>query len=252
MITLALTVVGAYMLGWFVIGQLLKRNDVADVAWGLGFVLLSWVLYINRPSVQLSLATLLVTIWGIRLSTHIFIRNRKKSEDYRYKQWREEWGKWFVLRSLLQVYLLQGLLLVVISAPVVGLGKNGLDSVSYVNFAGVLIWAFGFVFESVGDYQLSQFIAEKRTKGEVLQTGLWRYTRHPNYFGEVAQWWGIWLIAYDSPWFWYVVIGPLTITLLILKVSGVPLLERRYAGDKHYEAYKKRTSMFIPIPPKKG
>lgn len=252
MITLALTVVGVYMLGWFIIGQLLKRNDVADIAWGLGFVVLAWVLYFNRPSVQLSLATLLVTIWGIRLSVHIFMRNRKKSEDYRYKQWREEWGKWFLLRSLMQVFLLQGLLLTVISAPVVVLGKNGLDSISPINFVGVLIWAFGFVFESVGDYQLSQFIAGGRKKGEILQTGLWRYTRHPNYFGEVTQWWGIWLIAYGSPWFWYAVIGPLTITLLILKVSGIPMLERRYAGDKAYEVYKKRTSMFIPMPQKKG
>lgn len=239
------------MSGWFIIGQLLRRNDVADVAWGIGFVVLAWVLYLHRPSVQLSLATLLVTIWGVRLSTHIFIRNRGKSEDYRYVKWRQQWGKWFLLRSLLQVFLLQGLLLVIISAPLVALGKNGLDSIGYVSFVGVLIWAVGFIFESIGDYQLSQYISEKK-QGGVLQTGLWRYTRHPNYFGEVVQWWGIWLLAYGSAWFWYAIIGPLTITLLILKVSGIPLLERRYAGDKQYELYKRRTSMFIPMPPRKG
>lgn len=251
MIELALGTMFIYMTGWFVISQVLKRNDVADIAWGLGFVVLAWVLYFTRPSVQLSLATLLVTIWGIRLAVHIFIRNRGKTEDYRYKQWREEWGKWFIPRTYLQVFLLQGLLLVLISLPLVGLSKRGLDSINLISFIGVLIWSVGFVFEAVGDYQLSEFIKTKK-KGEILQTGLWRYTRHPNYFGEVTQWWGIWLISYGVPCFWYLVLGPLTLTILILKVSGIPLLEKRYAGDKNYEEYKQRTSKFVPLPPKKG
>lgn len=238
------------MAGWFVLAQLIKRNDVADIAWGLGFVVLAWTLYFARPSVQLSLAMLLVTIWGIRLSIHIFLRNRQKPEDYRYQQWRKEWGNWFAARSFLQVFMLQGLLLVCISAPIVVLGQQGGDSLKPVHLLAILIWSVGFGFETIGDYQLKQFLAARKKEDEIMQSGLWRYSRHPNYFGEVLLWWGIWLISYGTPWFWWALLGPLTITVLILKVSGVPLLEKKYAGSKAYEEYKNRTSMFIPLPPK--
>ena len=142
------------MLLWFVIGQLLRRNDVADVAWGLGFVTLAWALYLQRPSVQLSLAAIFVTLWGVRLSIHIFLRNRNKPEDYRYQQWRSEWGKWFVLRSLLQVYILQGLLLICIAAPLISLGTDGQDSLQIGHILGALVWLTGFLFETIGDLQL--------------------------------------------------------------------------------------------------
>lgn len=252
MIILALTTIALYMTAWFVVSKIIKRNDVADIAWGLGFVILAWVLYINRPSMQLSVALILVTIWGIRLSTHILLRNVKKAEDYRYQAWRKEWGKWFTLRSFFQVFMLQGLLLVIISAPVVFMGRNGTDSLGIVSFLGVVIWSIGFFFESVGDYELSKFIKDPKNKGEIMQSGLWEFTRHPNYFGEVTQWWGIWLVSFGSPWFFWGIIGPITITTLILKVSGVPLLEKKYEGNKKFEAYKKRTSKFFPLPPRKG
>ena len=248
MILFSLAVVGIYMSLWFLVAQALRRNDVADIAWGLGFVVLAWALFINRPSIQLLLAVVLVTVWGVRLAVHIFLRNRKKEEDYRYKAWRQEWGKWFVLRSFLQVFMLQGALLIVISAPLVGMGKNGQDSISLMNIFGVFVWIFGFIFESVGDYQLSQFLKLTTSKGKLMKQGLWRYTRHPNYFGEVTQWWGIWLISFGSPWFVWLIIGPLTITTLILKVSGIPLLEKKYEGRKDFEDYKKETSQFIPLP----
>lgn len=252
MILFALTVIAVYMSLWFGVSGLLRRNDVADVAWGFGFVVLAWALYLNRPSLQLSLAVFLVTIWGIRLSVHIGLRNRKKPEDSRYRQWRRAWGRWFWLRSFLQVFMLQGLLLVIISAPLVFMGKNGLDSIGFINMIGVVVWSIGFFFEAVGDYELSRFIQNPKNKGKVMREGLWRYSRHPNYFGEVVQWWGIWLVSFGSPWFIWAVIGPLTITYLILKVSGVPLLEKKYAGNKDFEAYKRQTSVFIPLPPKKG
>lgn len=252
MITLSLATIGIYMGLWFIVSKILKRNDVADVAWGFGFVVLAWVLYINRPSVQLSIALLLVTIWGIRLGTHILLRNIKKPEDYRYQQWRKEWGKWFTIRSFFQVFVLQGLLLVLISAPIVLMGKNGSDTVGLMSFIGVIVWSIGFFFEALGDYELSQFIKNPKNKGEVMQEGLWAYTRHPNYFGEVTQWWGIWLVSFGSPLFLWGVIGPLTITVLILKVSGIPLLEKKYEGNKKFEAYKQKTNKFFPLPPKKG
>ncbi len=250
MLLFAFTVVFAYMSAWFVVSRIVNRNDVADTAWGLGFVVLAWALFIQRPSVQLSLAVILVTIWGVRLSVHVFLRNHGKAEDFRYAQWRKQWGKWYLPRSFLQVFMLQGFLLVCISAPVVLLGSSGRDSINLVNGFGVLIWMAGFMFESIGDLQLSEFVRSKKKPGEIMQTGLWRYTRHPNYFGEVVQWWGIWLIAFGATGFWYAVIGPLTITILILKVSGIPLLENKYADNAAYQKYADRTSKFIPLPPK--
>lgn len=250
MITLAVTTVLIYMSLWFLIGQVIRRNDVVDIGWGLGFVILSWILFFDRPSVQLSLVTILVTIWGIRLSTHIFLRNRKKSEDFRYQKWRKEWGKWVIPRSFLQIYMLQGMLLLVVSAPIIVLSSNGLDTVGPVNYIGLFVWLFGFIFESVGDFQLKQFIKSKQ-KDEVLKTGLWRYTRHPNYFGEVTQWWGIWLIVFGAQNFWFAVIGPATITFLILKVSGIPMLEEKYKNNKEYQLYARKTSKFLPMPVKK-
>lgn len=252
MIELALITVGLYMSAWFVLGQILRRNDVADIAWGMGFVVLGWVLYYNRPSIQLSLVVILITIWGVRLSTHILLRNIKKPEDFRYRQWRKEWGKWFLVRSFFQVYVLQGILLLLISAPVIILSKSGLDEVSLISLIGVAVWCFGFMFESIADYQLKIFASSKKQEGSILQTGLWRYSRHPNYFGEVTQWWGIWIISIGAAMSLWGIIGPITITILILKVSGVPLLEKKYKTNLAYQEYSKKTSKFIPLPLKKG
>lgn len=251
MISFALGLIFLYMSAWFVVSKMLNRNDLADIAWGLGFVMLSWTLYYIRPSVQLSLAVILVTIWGIRLSVHILMRNRKKSEDFRYKQWRKQWGKWFTLRSFLQVFMLQGFLLVLISAPLIAMSASGQDSIGRMVLVGLPIWCIGFFFEAMGDYELSKFIQNPKNKGRIIQQGLWKYSRHPNYFGEVLQWWGIWLIAYGTEWFALAAIGPLVITLLILKVSGIPLLEKKYANNEEYQEYAARTSKFFPLPPKK-
>lgn len=249
----SILVVFCYMTLWFIISLLQKRNDVADVAWGLGFVVLSWSLYLlNTNNELLLLASLLVSIWGLRLSSHIFLRNSKKSEDYRYKQMREKWGKWATLRTYLQVFLLQGSLLILVSAPLIGFAMNPSNAIGPVVLIGLAIWLIGFMIEVIGDSQLRSFIKNPKNKGKIMQYGLWRYTRHPNYFGEVTQWWAIWLLGYGLTSFVWTIIGPLTITFLILKVSGVPMLEKKYAGNKEYEKYKRQTSMFIPWVPKKG
>jgi steroid 5-alpha reductase family enzyme len=216
-----------YMSVWFVISLIKKRNDVADIAWGLGFVLLSWSSFglagVNGR--RGLLACLLVSVWGIRLAWHIYSRNKGKMEDYRYLQWRKEWGKWFYVRSYFQVYLLQGVLLFLIVFPVLVMSKSVGSTLTLLDGIGVAVWLFGFYFEAVGDAQLARFINNPENKGKLMQTGLWAYTRHPNYFGEVTQWWGIWLIAVSVPGGWFSVIGPITISILILKVSGIPLLE---------------------------
>lgn len=246
-------IVLVYMSAWFVISVLKKRNDVADVAWGLGFVLLAWLSFsLAGTNGQRGVLTcLLVSIWGLRLAWHIHTRNKGKAEDYRYQQWRNEWGKWFYPRSYVQVYLLQGALLFLISLPVLVINRQVGSPLGLLDAGGAALWLLGFSFEAVGDAQLAEFIKNPANKGKLMQSGLWAYTRHPNYFGEVTQWWGIWLIALSAPNGWLTVIGPMTITFLILKVSGIPLLEKKMAENPAFAEYKRTVSLFIPFPKKR-
>jgi len=246
---LALALLG-YMTFWFFVSIIKKRNDVADIAWGLGFVLLTWLSFLTSGfSFVALLVNGLVTIWGLRLALHIYNRNKNKPEDSRYLEWRKSW-KNFYLRSYIQVFLLQGIFLFLISLPVIFINHSVSSSFGILGIVGLLVWILGFYFESTGDRQLKEFISNPENKGKLMDKGLWRYSRHPNYFGEVTQWWGIFIIALSAPGSLFTIIGPLTITVLIIFVSGVPLLEKKYAGRPDFEAYKKRTSVFIPLPPK--
>ena len=242
----------AYMSLWFLISLVKKRNDVADVAWGLGFVLLAWVsFYLSGATGQRELMVcLLVSTWGLRLAWHIYGRNKGKAEDYRYQKWRKEWGKSFYLRSYLQVYLLQGALLFMIVLPVLLINKNSATSLGLIDYMGLSVWLIGFYFEAVGDTQLARFTKDPANKGKLMQHGLWAYTRHPNYFGEVALWWGIWLISLSVPNGLFTIVGPLTITFLILYVSGIPMLEIKMEENPEFAEYKRRTSKFLPWPPR--
>jgi steroid 5-alpha reductase family enzyme len=241
-----------YMSLWFVVSLIRKRNDVADVAWGLGFVLMTWASFFlsGDSGIRGMLVGVLVSIWGLRLAWHIHRRNKGKAEDYRYLAWRKEWGKWFYIRSYFQVYLLQGLFLFLIVSPVLLINKNAGPSLVLLDFLGVAVWLVGFYFEALGDAQLARFIKNPENKGKLMQSGLWAYTRHPNYFGEVVQWWGLWLIALSVPGAWLGIVGPMTITFLILKVSGVPMLEKKLEGNPEFAEYKRKTSIFIPLPRK--
>ena len=241
-----------YALAWFIVAVIRNRNDVADIAWGGGFVLAAATAYLFAGSnnARAILVLAMVAAWGIRLMLHIGIRNRGKPEDHRYKAWRREWGSSYLLRSFAQVFLLQGFLVLVISLPVtLGLTRQG-PPLSLLDVIGLGIWLFGFTFEAVGDFQLLQFKKDLSNKGRIMTKGLWRYTRHPNYFGEVTLWWGMFLICVSIPGSYWTVAGPLTITYLILKVSGTPLLEKRYANNPEYAEYIKKTSSFFPLPPK--
>ena len=256
---LALILLG-YMTLWFVVSILKKRNDVADVAWGFGFVLLAWVGLIVSHTVHIRgiVVALLVSIWGLRLAWHIARRHRGKPEDYRYAKWRTEWGQWFLLRSYGQVYFLQGFLLFLVATPVLFIMWNGGQSflfgneypLGWMDLVGLAVWLVGFYFEVVGDAELTRFIKDPANQGHLMQSGLWRYTRHPNYFGEVTLWWGISIMALSVPYGFFGIVGPLTITFLILKVSGVPLLEKKMEEHPEFPAYRNRTSMFFPLPPK--
>ncbi len=249
---LVILIIFLYMSTWFVISLLKKRNDLADIAWGLGFILVSWVsLGINQLTNWRSfLVVVLVSVWGFRLAWHVYHRNKGKQEDYRYATWRKNWGNWFYIRSYFQVYLLQGFLLLLISSPILAIHLGQGVRFNILDFLGVLLWALGFCFEALGDYQLANFIKDQNNKGKIMQTGLWRFTRHPNYFGEVLQWWALWLISLNVSGSYWAIIGPLTITYLILKVSGIPLLENKMIENKDFLEYKRKTSIFFPWWPK--
>ncbi len=233
---------------FFLAALRLKNNGVADIAWGLGFVVVGWALIFSagQPSNRLWLLVGLVTIWGVRLAGHILLRNRKKKEDWRYAQWRKQWGRWWLVRSYLQVFVLQGCLLAVVATPMFLVAGGSSVPLVIWDVVAVGVWLIGFLFEAVGDYQLTVFKSNPANKGKLLTTGLWRYTRHPNYFGEVALWWGVFLLVLPVPYGWLAIVSPALITYLLLKVSGIPMLEKKYQGRADFEAYKKRTNAFFP------
>lgn len=250
--TAAITVL-IFMTAVFALAQLLKNNGLVDIAWGLGFIVVTATLFLRQPVLYpaKALVTALVLVWGLRLSIHIFSRNRGKAEDFRYARMRQNWGRAVVFKSFFFIFMLQGLLMLIVSLPITVVFSSPARPLGALEVVGALVFAAGFVFEAVGDRQLASHIRNPANKGRLMTRGLWSTTRHPNYFGEAALWWGIGLIAFPSANGGTALLGPLAITLLLVFVSGVPLLERKYAGRPDWEAYKARTSMFVPWFPKK-
>lgn len=240
-----------YMTLWFFFSLIKKRNDVADIAWGLGFVVICLFRVLTQPLLPISaLVYSLVVVWGLRLAVHIAQRSKGKEEDFRYQKWRKEWGRFFLLRSYLQVYLLQGFFMLLISLPILIVGFAKMQHLNVFSIIGLIMWLIGFAFEAIGDYQLSVFLKHRKNKADIMQTGLWKYTRHPNYFGEVLIWWGIFIITLPLQNGFWGIISPLTITFLLLYVSGIPMLEAKYKDDAQFQEYKRRTSAFFPQIPK--
>jgi len=252
-VSLAALVVFLYMSAVFLVALVRRNNGVVDIAWGAGFILVCAVIFLNsgRGRARGWLALALVLIWGGRLALHIYKRNRGKEEDFRYAAWRRAWGKFFVIRSFFQIFMLQGLLMLLVATPLLLIVGQEQPPLNLFDGVGVLIWLTGFLFETLGDRQLATFIRDPANRGKLMTGGLWSVTRHPNYFGEAALWWGMGVIALSAPLGWLGLIGPLVITGLLLFVSGVPLLEKKYAGRPDWEEYKKRTSRFFPWFPKK-
>ncbi len=230
----------------FILSIIKKDNSIVDIAWGFGFALVVLFALFNRGLTAISfIITLMITIWGGRLGFHILFRKIGKEEDFRYKKWRKEW-KNFYLRSYFQIYILQGTLLYIIVFPalkVINLENSQFNLLTYI---GIFVWLSGFFFEVVGDWQLKKFIENSNNKGKIMKSGLWKYTRHPNYFGEATMWWGIFLIAVANSAGFLTIISPITITYLLLYVSGVPLVEKQFADDKEFQKYAKKTNKFFP------
>lgn len=244
----AASIVLVYMTLFFIIAVLIKDNSIADIAWGPGFIIVSIavMLYHGSFGARNILLTAIIAIWGSRLSIRIFLRNVGRGEDWRYKKWRDEWGRLFFLRSYLQVFILQGAILLVNIAPVIIVHASRTYTLHLTDLLGLCVWLLGFFFESVGDHQLDRFVKNPANRGKIMDGGLWRYTRHPNYFGEITMWWGIFIIALPSPYGYFGIIGPVMITLMIVFVSGVPMTERSMEHDPAFREYKRRTSMLIP------
>jgi steroid 5-alpha reductase family enzyme len=247
-------VTGLMTLLW-VLSLVLRDSSIVDPFWGTGFVVANWLYFALTPDglpARKWLVAILVTVWGLRLSVHLLLRNWGKGEDFRYRKWREEAGSPWWWRSFFKVFVLQGLLLWVISAPLLAaqISPNPAH-LTILDFLALAVWVVGFFFEAMGDLQLARFRANPANKGKVLDTGVWRFTRHPNYFGDATQWWAYYLFAAVAGG-WWTVFSPILMTGMLLRVSGVTLLEKTLATTKPgYREYVESTSAFIPWFPRK-
>ncbi len=259
MATLLLTnaaVVFGWMCFFWLISIPIRNVAIIDIAWGLGFVLVAWLsaLLSENDGINRWLLPLLITIWGIRLSGYLYWRNHGKPEDKRYRAMREPRGPAFRYSSLWIVFIPQGLLILLVSLPVQLGVFHATGGWHPLHFLGIILWHVGMYFETVGDYQLACFLADPASVGQVMNKGLWKYTRHPNYFGDFLVWWGIFCVAMAGTWtnLWWTVIGPLVMSFLLMRVSGVPMLEESLKTTRPgYADYVRRTNGFFPWWPRK-
>jgi steroid 5-alpha reductase family enzyme len=252
--TLGLVILVLMTLLWLV--SLAARNSgIVDIFWGTGFVVTTWTAFALTPAgfpTRKLLISVLVTVWGSRLSLHIFTRNRGKPEDFRYQAWRGVAGKAWWWRSFFKVFLLQGVLMWMIGAPLLAAQISATpNQLTLIDFVAIPVWLVGFFFEALGDWQLAQFKANPANKGKLMNQGVWQYTRHPNYFGDATQWWGFYLVALAAGG-WWTIFAPIIMTGLLMRVSGATLLEKTLKVTKPgYKEYVETTSEFIPWCPRR-
>jgi steroid 5-alpha reductase family enzyme len=236
----------------FLIAMQIKDNSIADIAWGIGFVIIAISLLLQTPQIQVSqiIISSLVSIWGLRLSSYIYIRSIGKGEDFRYANWRASWGKNFILLSYVRVFMLQMLIMFVIAMPLFVCAYSNIEMI-FSRWVGFIVALLGLIIEVISDYQMFVFKRVTRNKGQILQNGLWRYSRHPNYFGESMFWWGVGIFALTLKSYCISFISSALITFLLLNVSGIPMLERKYQNNIAFQKYVAKTSSFMLWWPKK-
>ena len=244
--------VAVLMVGMWVLSVRLSDVSIVDLVWGLAFVVVAHTARaVGDPNPRIDLLTALVTIWGFRLSGYLLWRNWGTGEDKRYVAMRKRSGDKYWWFSLIQVFGLQGVLVLIVSLPVQLTAAADDVALGPVAWLGAAVWLVGFVFETVGDAQLARFKANPENSGQVMDTGLWRYTRHPNYFGDFTVWWGLFLVSLAAGG-WWGIIGPIVMSVFLLRVSGVTLLEKTITKRRPgYADYIARTSAFFPLPPKR-
>lgn len=233
----------------------ITNASIVDIFWGIGFVVVNtfYVFHLDKIEPRNIVLSILVAIWGLRLAIYLALRNIGKGEDFRYQEFRKNYGEkryWWL--SYFQVFLLQGVLILIVSLPLFGVHYSGFSGeLFWLDYIAILIWTIGFIFEAGGDYQLYRFKKKQKNKGEILKTGLWKYTRHPNYFGDTFVWWSYAMFSIAAGGYWQI-IGAIVMTLLIIKVSGVALLEKTLQETKpKYKEYVAKTNSFFPWFPKK-
>lgn len=248
LLTALATSLGAMFLLWC-LSLALRDASIVDIWWGPGFALIAGVTFALAPEGN-PLATALTALWGLRLGAYLLVRNAGHGEDPRYQAMRRHHGERFPVRSLMTVFALQGVLMWLVSMPV-QVANHGGGGAGLTAALGFGLWAVGLFFEAVGDLQLARFKADPENKGRVMDRGLWRYTRHPNYFGDACAGWGIWLVCLGAPGALWTVLSPALMTFFLLRISGVALLERSIGKRRpEYAEYQRRTSAFFPLPPK--
>lgn len=234
----------------WLISIFIKDVSIVDLFWGFGYVVINvfYFFIADDFSPKRLLLLTLVSIWGLRLTVYLSIRNIGKGEDFRYQEFRRTYGAerywWF---SYFQTFLLQGSLMMLVSLPLLGANfDKDMNELNWLDYFGVLIWIIGFAFEAGGDIQLALFKRNPDNKGKVLNTGFWKYTRHPNYFGDFMVWWSFAFLSIASGNYWHI-IGSVVMTILLLKISGVSLLEKTLKETKpEYQEYIRKTSSFFP------
>ena len=252
LLSAAVAIVILMIVTWLV-SVAIRNASIVDITWGFGFVVVAWMVRLqgDTNTTRQWLLVALTTIWGLRLTVYLFWRNHGQPEDFRYRAMRKRHGARFPMVSLATVFALQGLLMWVVSLPV-QLGQvSDTPNVGLLGILGIIVWGAGMFFEVVGDYQLARFKSDPANAGTVMDRGLWRYTRHPNYFGDACVWWGLGLIAAETGVGAWGLIGSAVMTILLVRVSGAALLERSLRKRKPgYEEYVARTSSFVPRPPR--
>ncbi|WKZ30367.1 MAG: DUF1295 domain-containing protein [Candidatus Dojkabacteria bacterium] len=235
------------------ISRLLKDTSVIDTAWGIGMMAIAGSLYfMSPPNIRNVTILVLIVMWGARLAIHLWMRTlRNTEEDFRYNALRKAWGDQFAIKSYVQIFLVQAFLQWIVSLPLIAIFSSGEVTFTLLDSAGISLWVLGFVIEAISDWQLTVFKEDPANKGKLLQSGLWKFSRHPNYFGEACQWWGIFLFA-ASVGGWFTIISPIVLTYSLLFVTGIPLLEAKKKDNPEFKAYQKRTSAFIPWFPKEA
>jgi steroid 5-alpha reductase family enzyme len=251
--TSGLVILLACMTILWIVSVMLKNASIVDPFWGLSFVIVGWSYFAQTTAgneFRKTLLIVLVTIWGLRLFIYLLWRNWGQGEDFRYQAFRRRYGRhryWWI--SFFQTFMFQGVLAWIVSSPLLGAQIQG-SSLNILDYLGIGIWIIGITFEAGSDFQLARFKQDPANKSKLLTTGFWKYTRHPNYFGDAACWWGYGLLSIAAGSY-LAALGAVVMTVLIIRVSGVALLEKSLSSDKPgYEAYVRRTSAFIPLPPK--
>ncbi|MCI0709519.1 MAG: DUF1295 domain-containing protein [Chloroflexi bacterium] len=250
-----LLIVMALMTLLWLVSLAIKNSSIVDIFWGTGFVVLGWLYFFNTGGDELRrlLQAALVTIWGLRLSGYIGWRNIGKGEDYRYQKWRKEAGEWWWWKSYFRVFVLQGVIMWIVAMPLLAAQYyGGPGELIFLDVIALMLWGIGFAFESGGDLQLARFKANPENKGKVMAEGFWRYTRHPNYFGDAVQWWAFYLLALTAGG-WWSIFSPMIMQFLLMRVSGVALLEKDLKDKKpEYREYIEKTPAFYPWFPKQS